>query len=165
MNNYGELNYEISPEGQKSFLTDLANTVYQNGGSGILYWEPCWISSEMCDKWGQGSSYENVSFFDFTNNNEALPAIEIFSYCRTLSVESNTIPGDFFIFPNPGTGIFTIKGYEKIKEIRVSDSRGLLVKVAKTENGSLNISDLPDGVYFLTIIFEEENRPATILKY
>ena len=65
INTYGNLSYPISPQGQKQFFSDLTTTVYNAGGKGVLYWEPDWISSSLCDLWGQGSSYENMSFLIF----------------------------------------------------------------------------------------------------
>ena len=94
------LNYPISAQGQKDFLLDLATTVYDNGGLGILYWEPAWITSSMCDQWGQGSSYENVSLFDFNNNNTALPAFDFFDFCTTTSIHE-IHDTSLKIYPNP----------------------------------------------------------------
>jgi len=165
MNGYGVLDYEISPQGQKSFLMDLANMVYVNGGAGILYWEPGWISSEMCDLWGQGSSYENVSFFDFNNNNAALPAFDFFSYCNTFSVGSELNSIELSAFPNPGKGTFTMLGLESDTEIRVSDSLGKLVKISRTDGGVLLLNDLPNGAYFLTFRVKDTVRTRIVLKY
>jgi arabinogalactan endo-1,4-beta-galactosidase len=33
-----------------------------------MYWEPAWISSNMKDLWGTGSSWDNCTFFDFSGN-------------------------------------------------------------------------------------------------
>ncbi|MFT6319403.1 MAG: arabinogalactan endo-1,4-beta-galactosidase, partial [Granulosicoccus sp.] len=65
--NGSTLNYPTTAEGQKNFLLDLAEVVETNGGSGVLYWEPAWVTSSLCDQWGQGSSYENVGFFNFND--------------------------------------------------------------------------------------------------
>ena len=58
----------VSPETQKQWLVDLSQAVIDNGGSGVLYWEPAWVSSSCYTPWGQGSHYENATFFDFQNN-------------------------------------------------------------------------------------------------
>jgi len=102
MNNNGStLTYPISAQGQKSFLIDLSTVVYENGGIGVLYWEPAWISSEMCDRWGKGSSYENASFFDFANGNSALPAFDFLSFCKPLATNELIKADEVTIFPNP----------------------------------------------------------------
>ncbi len=65
--------YEISPEGQQKYLKDLTQTVISAGGSGVMYWEPAWITSSMKDLWGTGSSWENNTLFDFKGN--VLPSV------------------------------------------------------------------------------------------
>ena len=56
-----------SPANQSKWLIDLTKTVYAAGGSGIIYWEPAWVSSPCSTPWGQGSHYENAAFFDFNH--------------------------------------------------------------------------------------------------
>ncbi len=67
--------YPISVEGQKSFMIDLTQNMISAGADGVMYWEPAWISSQMKDLWGQGSAWENTSFFDFDGN-----ATEVMQY-------------------------------------------------------------------------------------
>jgi len=74
--------YPFSKEGQSKFLVDLAQNMINAGGSGIVYWEPAWISSQMKDQWGTGSSWENATFFDFSGN--ALPALDYMRYSYTI---------------------------------------------------------------------------------
>ena len=60
--------YAVSKEGQLQFMKDLTQQVISGGGSGIMYWEPAWITSSFKDQWGTGSSWENNAFFDFNGN-------------------------------------------------------------------------------------------------
>ncbi|MFT3843982.1 MAG: glycosyl hydrolase 53 family protein [Lacibacter sp.] len=62
------LGYPVSGEGQQKYLKDLIQTIAANGGKGLMYWEPAWITSNMFDRWGTGSSWENNAFFDFNGN-------------------------------------------------------------------------------------------------
>ena len=66
--------YGVSKEEQLRYLKDLTQEIINGGGSGIMYWEPAWITSKMRDRWGQGSSWENNAFFDFEGN--VLPGID-----------------------------------------------------------------------------------------
>ena len=66
--------YPISNEGQYNYMKDLTQAVISGGGSGIMYWEPAWITSSYHDLWGTGSSWENMCLFDFNSN--ALPAMD-----------------------------------------------------------------------------------------
>ncbi len=58
----------ISPETQRQWLIDLTQTVIDNGGTSVMYWEPAWVSSTCFTPWGQGSHQEHATFFDFNNN-------------------------------------------------------------------------------------------------
>lgn len=72
--NQGLRQYGISPTAQHDFLRDLTQTIINNGGLGVVYWEPAWVSTSCETRWGQGSHWENATFFDFQNDNELLPA-------------------------------------------------------------------------------------------
>ena len=66
--------YDISPAGQKRYMIDFTQAIISAGGTGIMYWEPAWITSPMRDLWGTGSSWENNALFDFEGN--TLPAMD-----------------------------------------------------------------------------------------
>ncbi|HKE96528.1 MAG TPA: arabinogalactan endo-1,4-beta-galactosidase [Povalibacter sp.] len=68
--------YPATPDGQKRYLVDLTQLVLDNGGIGVVYWEPTWISTRCSTRWGQGSGWENATFFNFRKRNEVLPAID-----------------------------------------------------------------------------------------
>jgi arabinogalactan endo-1,4-beta-galactosidase len=79
--------YAATPAGQKDFLIDLMQSVVRNGGLGIVYWEPAWLSTRCFTLWGQGSHWENATFFDFRNGNNLLEGSEFLSYPYELPVE------------------------------------------------------------------------------
>jgi arabinogalactan endo-1,4-beta-galactosidase len=60
--------YPYSKEGQYEIMVEISQEVKDGGGSGVIYWEPAWISSDMKDLWGSGSAWENSAFFDFEGN-------------------------------------------------------------------------------------------------
>jgi arabinogalactan endo-1,4-beta-galactosidase len=70
--------YDITQEEQFRYMKDLTQTIIRAGGTGIMYWEPAWISSKLNDGWGTGSSWENNAFFDFNGN--VLPVIDHMCY-------------------------------------------------------------------------------------
>ena len=57
--------YPATLSGQKSYLTDLTQTVMENDGQGVVYWEPAWVSNDCSTRWGKGSHWENNAFFDY----------------------------------------------------------------------------------------------------
>ncbi|MBT1709691.1 arabinogalactan endo-1,4-beta-galactosidase [Fulvivirgaceae bacterium PWU5] len=65
--------YSYTRQGLEKLLRDMAQEVHDGGGLGMIYWEPAYISSNMKDTWGAGSSWENCALFDFSGN--AIPAI------------------------------------------------------------------------------------------
>jgi arabinogalactan endo-1,4-beta-galactosidase len=67
--------YPATPAGQKKYLVDLTRTVVANGGVGVVYWEPAWVSTECKTRWGTGSNWENAAWFDLRTH-EALPAFD-----------------------------------------------------------------------------------------
>lgn len=60
--------YPATKEGQRQFMIDLVQEVKDGGGTGVFYWEPAWITSNMKDLWGTGSAWENNALFDFEGN-------------------------------------------------------------------------------------------------
>lgn len=60
--------YPISAESQFRYLKDLTQAVIDGGGKGVQFWEPAWITSGLNDGWGTGSSWDNVTLFDFSGN-------------------------------------------------------------------------------------------------
>lgn len=83
----------INPENQKKWLADLTKEVVKNGGTGVIYWEPAWVSSTCRTQWGTGSHQENATFFDFQNNLQLNGGIGFFkeNYLTSIfGVEINT---------------------------------------------------------------------------
>jgi arabinogalactan endo-1,4-beta-galactosidase len=76
--------YPYTPEGQFDIMRDLTQQVISGGGEGVIYWEPDWITSQMKDQWGTGSSFENCTFFDFNGN--TIQGINFMTYNYNLEV-------------------------------------------------------------------------------
>lgn len=71
--------YPASPKGQLDYMKKLTEVTIKGGGEGVIYWEPAWISTKCSTLWGQGSHWENATFFN-AKNNEALEAFDFFSF-------------------------------------------------------------------------------------
>ena len=59
----------VSPETQLEYQVDLAREVMRSGGSGVIPWEPAWVSTPCRTPWGQGSSHDHVAYFAPTTTN------------------------------------------------------------------------------------------------
>lgn len=70
--------YAATPEGQLKFLTDLTELTAETGCKGVIYWEPAWITNNCSTPWGNGSHWDNATFFDAQNGNEALNSFDFF---------------------------------------------------------------------------------------
>ena len=57
--------HEASVQGQYDYLVELTQEIIDGGGSGIIYWEPAWITSDIKDLWGTGSAWDCNTLFNF----------------------------------------------------------------------------------------------------
>lgn len=154
-NNGSAISSPMSAQGQKDFLIELSKTVLQNNGTGVIYWEPAWITSSMCDLWGQGSSYENVTLFD-TGTQEALVSFDFFKFCNLTSSTFPENRNDVRVYPNP---LISSELKIEIKDVdakwNLYDLDGKLLLQDTFENGGLiktiDLSSLSEGVYYLSI--------------
>jgi arabinogalactan endo-1,4-beta-galactosidase len=78
--------YPATPEGQRRYMVDLTQLVIANGGAGVVYWEPAWVSTRCSTRWGRGSHWENATFFDFKRSNDLLPAASYMRHAYTQPV-------------------------------------------------------------------------------
>ena len=70
--------YQATTDGQYHYLLALTQEIINGGGKGIFYWEPAWITSNLKDLWGTGSSWDCNTFFDFQG--EVLQGINFMTY-------------------------------------------------------------------------------------
>ena len=70
--------FSATPNGQLDYLLALSKSIKTAGGIGLIYWEPAWISTKCKTQWGEGSHWENGTFFDAKRRNTTLPAFNFF---------------------------------------------------------------------------------------
>jgi arabinogalactan endo-1,4-beta-galactosidase len=75
--------YPATIRGQREFMTDMTQLLIDSGCAGLAYWEPAWVSSDRPTQWGIGSHWENMTFFDFRNDNELHRGGEYMTYPYT----------------------------------------------------------------------------------
>jgi len=81
-----------SPEFQRDYLTEFSWLVKEKGGLGVIYWEPCWVSTGCSTPWGTGSSWENATFFDFDYNlHEGIGFLEYDYSAKPPSLDSMSV--------------------------------------------------------------------------
>lgn len=69
------------------------------------------------------------------------------------------------VYPNPTRGIFRIEeiGEREIEQLKIYDNLGRIVNFTKQEN-TINISNLPNGLYNVVIQFEDDICTQRIIK-
>ena len=90
---------------------------------------------------------------------------------KTLTVNSTTSTLataevkklEFGIYPNPVTDILTIKTQEKIQNVSMYDASGRMVN-AQLNNGQINVSALPKGIYILKAITDKAVYQQKVIK-
>ena len=60
---------------------------------------------------------------------------------------------DFTVYPNPSSdGMFYVQGLKfNVKKVEITDITGRTIKTLNFEQGTLNLSNLPNGIYFARI--------------
>jgi hypothetical protein len=71
---------------------------------------------------------------------------------------------DFILFPNPTKNKLTIQGLTEIKSVDVLDYSGRIVKSVKYILNTIDVSDLPVGLYFIAINTEKYNVIRKFIK-
>lgn len=124
--------YPVSPEGQARYMHDLMQTTLDAGGSGVVYWEPAWVSTKCRTRWARGSDWENAAFFDF--HGKALPALTWPKASYVLPVEVT------FTVPDTGQGAQYLAG---------DFTGGVSVAMTKTPDGFIYRAWLRPGAQVL----------------
>ena len=58
------VDYPATQQGQLDYLIELKQVLQNSGGSGLVYWEPAWVSTTCSTLWGNGSHWDNATLFD-----------------------------------------------------------------------------------------------------
>ncbi|MBT6440106.1 MAG: T9SS type A sorting domain-containing protein [Flavobacteriales bacterium] len=69
------------------------------------------------------------------------------------------------VFPNPTTGDVFIRGYDLSKgNIVLRNCLGGVIRNWKGANETINIADLPQGIYFLTLNYMQTSTVVRLVK-
>lgn len=72
-------------------------------------------------------------------------------------VKEITTDNSISVYPNPSNGIYRLKSSSQMKEYTIFDQLGRVVanKRISTENETVNLSELNNGLYYLTVRFQD----------
>ncbi len=146
----------LSPAAQQQWMNDLSQEVWQNGGSGVFYWEPAWVSTECHTPWGQGSHKENAAFFDFSGEVLEDGGMEWFSQPLTNTEASIAQALPHIVLQQHGDSTLYLQVPEELAEavachIYSIDGRGVAQYPLQAGNQTLDLGRLPAGQYVAVV--------------
>jgi Secretion system C-terminal sorting domain/Repeat of unknown function (DUF5648) len=120
---------------------------------------------------GSGYNYEGIEFYAFpananvskNDNNNDIKDNPVNVKTETDSINTN----NFTVFPNPTTGLITIKNDSKtIDSVTVNNLFGEEIQTNKTggSNTVLDISNLPKGIYLVKVKSQGEEKVMRVIK-
>ncbi len=92
----------------------------------------------------KGISYYRLKQVDFDRQ---------YSFSNVVSV--NIVNEAITIHPNPTSGLLTIDNIEN-QELTILDITGKIVKTVLIKNNTINVADLPRGIYFIQFLDKEK---------
>jgi len=158
-----------SPETQKAWMVDLTQTVMDAGGSGVIYWEPAWVSSPCHTQWGQGSHAENAAFFDFENELMENGGIAWMQHNYTSATSQLPTDGELEvnISLNADSNMLVMTTMpvlpEGEKQIQLTDGNGRVLLRSEVEEEQsqkqskimLKLPELPAGLLVVTLFVDD----------
>ncbi|WP_415327643.1 T9SS type A sorting domain-containing protein [Chryseobacterium sp. MMS23-Vi53] len=115
-----------------------------------------------------GSTVSENGTINVPYSNMGVAGMLLFFNAQTLSTGEQKVANNFIkIYPNPSSDFVHLKlnSKQKIEKIELSDVSGKSISHPKmSESGSIDISGLPAGVYFLNINSEGKNYQEKIIK-
>jgi arabinogalactan endo-1,4-beta-galactosidase len=150
-----------SPQNQRDWLIDMTQEVIKNGAKGVVYWEPCWVSSPCSTRWGQGSHQEHATFFDFENNLLLPGGIEWMTHDYDFNVNTGNSIEKIVILTNSFSGDITIQQNGEPSEVEFtlmnSANDIIITGIFSSKTNHLKIDKMPFGVY--TMIVKSDEKP------
>lgn len=131
--------------------------IYENIGSlfGLFGEIGCWITPE-CITFPAGLQCyaESGQTFSFVNHD-----CSILNGTDDLGKKEN-----FELRPNPTNGLLTIVGLQEAVTVNIFDLHGVLHKSMKSVQSSIDISELPLGMYLVQIEFDTIRKTLKLIK-
>lgn len=88
---------------------------------------------------------------------------EVLQACGLLSNNENLLENNFSIYPNPTLNNFTISGIEN-GEVRITDSRGRVLKRITLGKDETSLNGLSEGIYFINITNDKGSVTKQLIK-
>jgi len=120
------------------------------------------FNSPIVAKSGSTVSVTSSGGFPSSSNITGMLKSENTSSSNDEKTSSNTLN----IFPNPTTNYLSIEyGRIKINEIQIIATTGKPIRTFKLNFSRINISDIPNGIYFVKLFTDQKVITQKIVKY
>lgn len=135
----------------------MRKRIFFDGGS--------WIEGVGCDFGLFRETYNNVSNYELAL--DCMSIGEFTTYpeagntpCATVSSIGEMTKADFLVYPNPANESLFIESItlRENQQVKIFNQLGKLVLNSELKNGSVDISNLPAGLYFIELEHQEGNR-------
>lgn len=145
------------PENQKKWLIDLTTEVIKQGGTGVIYWEPSWVSTPCYNQWNQGSHQDHATFFDFEHDLLISGGIEWMEHDYSPGTPaSDAALGTLQIHSSAGAVVVTFPSGVFINDLYfiLADTLGKIVDTGEIRDHPFRVdcSHLTSGAYFFTLL-------------
>jgi len=163
-NNWHHLSIAIDGSGQTVYLDNQLFGNDTRPHSGITRHPFCTIGAGFVTNYPDiavGTQYftgsiDDVKIYDFKLDsasvaqlfNEANPNIAVGLQTNNSNLNNLTI------YPNPSTGIFNISTMENVQAIEVYGMNGQQIEGISIRENEINLTDYPNGIYFVRVITE-----------
>ncbi len=162
-----------SPENQRDWLVALTQEMINKGATGVIYWEPAWVSSPCWTQWGQGSHQEHATFFDFNTNVLSNGGMSWMShnYENLVSTRNLHHSPEVTVVPdnNHRNLIIHLSGVAAGEKIVIrlfgADGRGLAIQSFEVFSNNTPIQfplpSLPPGIYNISVFKRRQIAVST----
>lgn len=144
---------------QLDWMVALTQTVIDNGGTGVVYWEPAWVSTGCRTQFALGSSWDNATFFTGQSDLVENGGIGWMGYAYDFMTGIGDLSHEekqFIVYVEGGEII--VKQTQGVCEeigVVLLDLQGRILREGVfqgfEDNLEMKVGDLLDGMYFLIL--------------
>jgi plastocyanin/DNA/RNA endonuclease YhcR with UshA esterase domain len=111
---------------------------------------------------GIGGQFDNSS--PYTSGYQLFPRYS--TDIEVITSTTNKLKESVKFYPNPVNSIFVIETTEMIETVRITNTLGQVVKTLNNVNGTttVNVATLPQGMYFVTFMSENNSYTQQMVK-
>ncbi len=160
----------------KNECEDVIDTIRMENGTSVYRWNNCannsfqeiWLSEDGGHKWpgtsGEGILSGDMATQDFSATHLLWNFVSQFENLCTVTSSSDLpdLSEKLAIFPNPVKDIVQWSGSESTRS-RIYDGIGQLV-LDKISNGSIDVSHLGPGIYYLSTTIHQKRQVVPFIK-